>query len=101
MWIFYETYDPLTKAVLLDLQSDGIPPPFHEGPLSPHMLEAFTDIDDARDFGDVYVRSITRSGVKVAKTVYCGPDRPAACQGPGHPCALGFDSYRCPFRCAP
>ncbi len=99
MWIFYETYDPGSSDVMLELRSENLPPPEDRGPLSAHFLESFSDLEDARDFGEIYARVVSRSGSKVAKSVRCGPDRPAACLGPGHPCALGFDSYFCPLRC--
>jgi len=98
MWALYESYDPGTAILYLDLVAPPAVAPAHPGLKAPKVLGTFAEADDARKFTDGYLKSLAYKQDKVVSEVRCGKHRLGGCDGPGKPCFLGLDSYHCKVR---
>ena len=98
MWAFYESYDPATHILYLDLVSEPTVAPSHSGLIEPKFLEKFLEIDDARRFADGYLKALAYAEGRVISSVQCGQHRMASCDGSEKPCYLRLDAYHCKVR---
>jgi hypothetical protein len=98
MWALHESYDPATQVLYLDLVAEPAMPPVHDGLAEPKLLGTFEEAAEARKFTDIYLKSLAYEKDKVVSEVRCGEHRAGGCNGPGKPCSLGLDAYRCKAR---
>jgi len=98
MWVLHESYDPETQVLYLDLIEGHAAPPRHEGLPEPKLLGSFEDHADVRTFSEGYLSSLAYQKDKVVREVRCGTHRKNECAGPGKPCYLGLDDFKCDGR---
>ena len=95
MWAFYESYDPARHILYFDLVSAPVAVSCHPGNGDPRLLEIFEEVDEARRFADGYLKALAYDEDQAIRSVQCGPNRMCGCGGPGKPCYLRLDAYRC------
>lgn len=97
MWVLNESYDPATQVLYLDLVSEAVAAPIHPGLPEPKVLGTFKEAAEARQFTDVYMKSLAYEKDKVVSEVRCGEHSNDSCK-PGKPCHLGLDGFHCKTR---
>lgn len=98
MWALHESYDPATHVLYLYLIADPAVPPRQDGHDEPKLLESFADLETARRFAEGYQKALDVKGERVVSEVRCGHERLKGCLGPGKPCYLRLDRYKCEVR---
>lgn len=95
-WTIYESYDPATGALFLDVVDESARPPVHGG-LRRLELERFRDFRQAHRFLDGYIDALSCGRERFVRAVHCGSHRRPGCDA--GPCPLGATpAYRCAHR---
>lgn len=95
-WKIFESFDPASGGVYLDIVDSSARPPEH-GKLEARVLETFDDFPEAHGFLDGYIAALKRGRERPIREVFCGKHAHPGCDV--GPCPLGATSDdRCAYR---
>lgn len=99
LWTIYESFDPVTGDLFLDVVDASARVPLRAG-LIPGVLERFPDFREAHAFLEGYVRAMKEGREAFIREVHCGRHQCPGCDI--GPCRLGVTpDYRCAYRDRP
>ena len=95
-WTIFESFNPLSGNLYLDVVDSSGKSPTHENSET-KPLESFHDFREAHAFLDGYIKALEHSPEKPIREVFCGEHEHPGCDV--GPCALGVTpGYRCAYR---
>jgi hypothetical protein len=95
-WTIYESFDPKSGRLFLDVVDSSAKPPSHNR-LKTGVLERFRDFREAHVFLDGYIKALQLGRARSVLEVFCGEHEHPGCDV--GPCKLGVTpDYRCSYR---
>lgn len=72
MWALHESYDPAAKVLYVDLLTETAVPEPAPGAPPPTLLGTFSELDDAHQFLEDYLKRVAHDARRVVRRVDCG-----------------------------